>query len=449
MSWPPRSRRAGPLSHATLVVYDQGPMRAATRRAPSCEAMRRRLLSPVAQFALSGLVVVVAGRRRRRADRPAHLAQRGAARRQAGDRARRRRRRRPRDRAGRARRRSRGAGEARPRRPPLRAARPGRAREALGRERADRLLRRAAADRQALHAGARRARAVPPARRPRRPERPDAARRTASRPVTGRCARSISASPARTASRLLFETYLREGAISRRQPARVAATSIPVVLGVLLALWLVQVPLGWSLSAGCGAASASARSCCTRRSRPPSTSGAGSPATCTTASCRTSSRSRSRSAPPRTARPATRSAARSGSLRTLLVELYPDDLHRQGLDGALSDLLAPLQSRGLQTTLEVDDEPRARPRHRGAALPDRPGGAAQRRRPRRRPRRSRVRVHGDDAVDAEVDRRRPRLHGARRRPPAPRPADARRPRARARRARSRSARRRARERASC
>jgi two-component system, NarL family, sensor kinase len=41
-------------------------------------------------------------------------------------------------------------------------------------------------------------------------------------------------------------------------------------------------------------------------------------------------------------------------LRTLLVELYPDDLHRQGLQGALSDLLAPLQSRGVQTALEMD-----------------------------------------------------------------------------------------------
>ena len=31
-------------------------------------------------------------------------------------------------------------------------------------------------------------------------------------------------------------------------------------------------------------------------------------------------------------------------LRTLLVELYPDDLHRQGLEGASEDLLAPCRA---------------------------------------------------------------------------------------------------------
>ena len=47
--------------------------------------------------------------------------------------------------------------------------------------------------------------------------------------------------------RLLFETYLREGAISA-ESRRVWRDVIPVVLGVLLALWLVQIPLGWRLS---------------------------------------------------------------------------------------------------------------------------------------------------------------------------------------------------------
>jgi signal transduction histidine kinase len=40
-------------------------------------------------------------------------------------------------------------------------------------------------------------------------------------------------------------------------------------------------------------------------------------------------------------------------LRTLLVEIYPPNLHTAGLEPALSDLVAPLAARGLQVHLEV------------------------------------------------------------------------------------------------
>lgn len=43
-------------------------------------------------------------------------------------------------------------------------------------------------------------------------------------------------------------------------------------------------------------------------------------------------------------------------LRGLLVEIYPADLHRAGLDAALSDIVAGLNSRGLEATLEVSDD---------------------------------------------------------------------------------------------
>jgi two-component system, NarL family, sensor kinase len=42
-------------------------------------------------------------------------------------------------------------------------------------------------------------------------------------------------------------------------------------------------------------------------------------------------------------------------LRTLLVEIYPPDLEREGLGAALEDLLAPCAARGLETHLAVDD----------------------------------------------------------------------------------------------
>jgi two-component system NarL family sensor kinase len=41
-------------------------------------------------------------------------------------------------------------------------------------------------------------------------------------------------------------------------------------------------------------------------------------------------------------------------LRSLLVDIYPPELHREGLEAALTDLLAPCSARGLETELEVD-----------------------------------------------------------------------------------------------
>src|SRR5205814_6728449 len=41
-------------------------------------------------------------------------------------------------------------------------------------------------------------------------------------------------------------------------------------------------------------------------------------------------------------------------LRSLIVEIAPPDLHEEGLDSALGELLAPLEGSGVQTSLEVD-----------------------------------------------------------------------------------------------
>src|SRR5262249_5899031 len=41
-------------------------------------------------------------------------------------------------------------------------------------------------------------------------------------------------------------------------------------------------------------------------------------------------------------------------LRTLLVDIYPPNLHTAGLEPALSDLLAPLAASGMRTTLDVE-----------------------------------------------------------------------------------------------
>ena len=43
-----------------------------------------------------------------------------------------------------------------------------------------------------------------------------------------------------------------------------------------------------------------------------------------------------------------------GQLRTLLVDIYPPELHRAGLAASLADVLGSAQARGLETSLDVD-----------------------------------------------------------------------------------------------
>ena len=43
-------------------------------------------------------------------------------------------------------------------------------------------------------------------------------------------------------------------------------------------------------------------------------------------------------------------------LRSLLVEIYPAELQREGLEAALGDLLAPCSDKGIETHLEVEDD---------------------------------------------------------------------------------------------
>ncbi len=48
-------------------------------------------------------------------------------------------------------------------------------------------------------------------------------------------------------------------------------------------------------------------------------------------------------------------------LRSMLVEIHPQNLHASGLESALSDLLAPLGSKGIETSLTVDGLSRLTP----------------------------------------------------------------------------------------
>ncbi len=167
---------------------------------------------------------------------------------------------------------------------------------------------------------------------------------------------------------LLFETYQRRSAVESTG-RRIWLPFAALLLASLVLLWLVQVPLAWRLGrrlqrtqeereallVHAVEASADER----RRiaadlhdgpvqdlagisySLSAAAEAEGSPATRTTL---------------RAAAAATRDAMRR--LRSLLVEIHPPNLRASGLEAALTDLLAPLEARGLVTDLEIGAEPR-------------------------------------------------------------------------------------------
>ncbi|WP_028062924.1 sensor histidine kinase [Solirubrobacter soli] len=143
---------------------------------------------------------------------------------------------------------------------------------------------------------------------------------------------------------LLFETYLREGAIAA-ETHRVWRDVIPIVVGVLLALWLVQIPLGARLSRRLQRAQHQAVTASEHERRRLARDLHDGVVQDLVAVSLTLGAAQEHETGAEV-----RKAIRR--LRTLSVELYPEDLHRQGLAGALSDLLAPLQ---LETKLEIAD----------------------------------------------------------------------------------------------
>ena len=72
------------------------------------------------------------------------------------------------------------------------------------------------------------------------------------------------------------------------------------------------------------------------------------------------------------------------ALRTLLVDLYPQDRRDEGIDAALDALAQPLRVAWPRGPDRHARRAPARPRHRGDRLPRHAGGAAQRRPARRR-----------------------------------------------------------------
>ena len=167
---------------------------------------------------------------------------------------------------------------------------------------------------------------------------------------------------------LLFETYQRAGSLVASGRDIWLPFAAPLLAGLVL-LWLVQAPLAWRLARNLRRsqedreallvkaveASADER----RRIAADLHDGvvqdlAGLSYELSAAADRAPrSEPGENAAAFRTSAAQTREAIRS--LRALLVEIHPPNLRTAGLEAALADLLAPVRSAGLETSLDVDD----------------------------------------------------------------------------------------------
>lgn len=166
--------------------------------------------------------------------------------------------------------------------------------------------------------------------------------------------------------RFLYEDYLRYSSINdseRRQLSRLA----PALVGALLLLWLLQLPLAWSLARRLRQRQEE-RALLLQRALDSSQlerrriarhlhDGVVQDLAGTSLSLAASAERLERSENPHAAK-AVRSGAASvrgamRELRALLVGIYPPSLRRSGLDAALGDLMSPLREQGVEVDIRV------------------------------------------------------------------------------------------------
>jgi signal transduction histidine kinase len=164
---------------------------------------------------------------------------------------------------------------------------------------------------------------------------------------------------------LRYEAYYRSAFISARAQ-RIFRQFAPVMLGALVLLALVQLPLAWQLARRVRRSQDEREQLLNRaleasdveRRRIARDLHDGVVQDLAAVSYSLSASAESAPTPfddeLRDAAAETRRGIRQ--LRTLLVEIYPPELHRTGLSAALTDLLTASEARGLETTLEVDPE---------------------------------------------------------------------------------------------
>jgi signal transduction histidine kinase len=169
---------------------------------------------------------------------------------------------------------------------------------------------------------------------------------------------------------LLYETYYRSSFISARA-SRIFRQFAPVMIGALVLLALIQLPLAWWLARRIERGQDERERLLKRaidaseleRRRIARDLHDGVVQDLAAVSYSLAAAAEGAPAPYdrdlRTAAAETRHGI--GQLRTLLVDIYPPELHRAGLSAALADLLGAAEGRGLETSLDVDAELRLDP----------------------------------------------------------------------------------------
>lgn len=171
---------------------------------------------------------------------------------------------------------------------------------------------------------------------------------------------------ARDGTPLLFESYQPYSSITA-SAQRLWKTLAPALIGALAVLWLAQIPLAWSLARrlrrGQDEREALLRHAIEASDRERARIardlhdgvvqdlvGLSYSLAAVGADIERTDRGRIHVAVDDAAERARESIR---SLRTLLVDIYPPNLHSEGLPAALADLLAPLSARGVDVTLDA------------------------------------------------------------------------------------------------
>jgi two-component system NarL family sensor kinase len=164
-------------------------------------------------------------------------------------------------------------------------------------------------------------------------------------------------------TKLRYETYYRSSFIAARG-RRIFRQFAPAMLGALILLALVQLPLAWWLARRVQRGQDERERLLTRaieasdieRRRIARDLHDGVVQDLAAVSYSLAAAAEDAPAPFDTELRAASTETRHGigQLRTLLVEIYPPELHRAGFEAALTDLLAASSARGLQARLEVE-----------------------------------------------------------------------------------------------
>jgi two-component system NarL family sensor kinase len=171
-----------------------------------------------------------------------------------------------------------------------------------------------------------------------------------------------------TGGPLMFETYERYSSIAA-SGRRVWLAFVPAILGSLALLWLVQLPIAWGAARRLREGQAQRERLLQsaiesselerRRIARDLHDGAVQDLAGVSFNLTAAASSVGKASPEETNEVMTEAASDTRrairQLRSLLVDIYPPDLHRTGLEAALRDLVAPLAPHGIDANLRVPE----------------------------------------------------------------------------------------------